>query len=228
MEQFTIGSATVDYSQDSGGVFFYRFELENFVSGNDSDFEVLAETLNQVENSTIDSTGRIRCPRHPEAVMMRRFYNPMRQVEIDECPACGGIWLDSGELCRVRQSKVAATPEKLGEAISRAVASAYVADAGSDSRNNPMNAQIANHRVPAICAAVAAVVLSLVVSADLQFRVVAHALVALAALWWPWFFVWDVPRRLHMRPAPIDYVYVFGWGSMLLAYGIAAYDLALN
>ena len=30
--------------------------------------------------------------------MLRRFYSPLHVVEIDECPGCGGIWLDAGEL----------------------------------------------------------------------------------------------------------------------------------
>jgi len=34
--------------------------------------------------------------------MMRHFFSVKRQVEIDECPSCGGIWLDSGELGQIR------------------------------------------------------------------------------------------------------------------------------
>jgi Zn-finger nucleic acid-binding protein len=35
--------------------------------------------------------------------MRRRYYSATKQeVEIDECPACGGIWLDSGELEAIR------------------------------------------------------------------------------------------------------------------------------
>ena len=30
--------------------------------------------------------------------MLRRFYSPLHAVEIDECPGCGAIWLDTGEL----------------------------------------------------------------------------------------------------------------------------------
>ena len=34
--------------------------------------------------------------------MLRRFYSPKQQIEIDECAMCGGIWLDYGELSRIR------------------------------------------------------------------------------------------------------------------------------
>jgi len=33
---------------------------------------------------------------------MRRFFSAKRAIAIDECPTCAGIWLDSGELQRIR------------------------------------------------------------------------------------------------------------------------------
>jgi Zn-finger nucleic acid-binding protein len=34
--------------------------------------------------------------------MMRHFFSVKREVEVDECAACAGIWLDAGELKRIR------------------------------------------------------------------------------------------------------------------------------
>lgn len=34
--------------------------------------------------------------------MMRHFHSIKKEVEVDECPNCGGFWLDSGELGRIR------------------------------------------------------------------------------------------------------------------------------
>jgi hypothetical protein len=34
--------------------------------------------------------------------MMRRFSSARREVAVDECPGCGGFWLDQGELLRIR------------------------------------------------------------------------------------------------------------------------------
>jgi Zn-finger nucleic acid-binding protein len=35
-------------------------------------------------------------------VMMRHFFSVKRQVAVDECPSCGGYWLDVGELAAIR------------------------------------------------------------------------------------------------------------------------------
>ena len=34
--------------------------------------------------------------------MIRHFYSAKQEVEVDECPKCGGFWLDQGELRRIR------------------------------------------------------------------------------------------------------------------------------
>ena len=34
--------------------------------------------------------------------MQQHFFSIKRKVEIDECPGCGGIWLDAGELSELR------------------------------------------------------------------------------------------------------------------------------
>jgi Zn-finger nucleic acid-binding protein len=34
--------------------------------------------------------------------MMRHFFSIKKQVEIDECAGCAGIWLDTGELSEIR------------------------------------------------------------------------------------------------------------------------------
>jgi Zn-finger nucleic acid-binding protein len=37
--------------------------------------------------------------------LKRRMFSPKVAVEIDECPACGGFWLDAGELQQIRLTK---------------------------------------------------------------------------------------------------------------------------
>ena len=41
------------------------------------------------------------CPRCPELVLERKWFSDKKQVEIDQCPKCGGIWLDAGEFTRI-------------------------------------------------------------------------------------------------------------------------------
>ena len=59
--------------------------------------------MEKYRNDNFDPARRLRSPRHPEVVMLRRFFSAKRQIEIDECPRCGGIWLDAGELAMIRK-----------------------------------------------------------------------------------------------------------------------------
>lgn len=34
--------------------------------------------------------------------MMRHFFSVKKEVEIDTCAGCAGVWLDTGELARIR------------------------------------------------------------------------------------------------------------------------------
>jgi len=36
-------------------------------------------------------------------VMMKHFFSAKREVEIDDCPSCGGVLLDKGELAAIRK-----------------------------------------------------------------------------------------------------------------------------
>jgi len=58
--------------------------------------------------ATVDPAKRRRCPRCPDSVLMRHFSSATRAVAIDECPTCGGLWLDSGELEQIRAEQVSA------------------------------------------------------------------------------------------------------------------------
>jgi hypothetical protein len=81
---------------------------------------------------------------------------------------------------------------------------------------------------PAVAVATAiAIALSFAAPFPIRGEIIIHALGAAITLWWPWFWVWDVPRKLHMQPAPIEYVYVFGWGAMVIACIRGFYHLAV-
>ena len=47
-------------------------------------------------------TGKRTCPRCEGQKLGRHWFSVARQVEVDECPACGGDWLDHGELEKIR------------------------------------------------------------------------------------------------------------------------------
>lgn len=42
------------------------------------------------------------CPRCKDVKMRKHFWSVKAQVEIDECDKCKGIWLDDGELEKIR------------------------------------------------------------------------------------------------------------------------------
>jgi Zn-finger nucleic acid-binding protein len=37
--------------------------------------------------------------------LKRHFFSAKRKVEVDQCPNCGGYWLDAGELAAIRAEK---------------------------------------------------------------------------------------------------------------------------
>ncbi len=43
---------------------------------------------------------------------MRHFFSPTRAVTIDECPVCGGIWLDHGEFERIHAEQAFSPDER--------------------------------------------------------------------------------------------------------------------
>jgi len=44
-----------------------------------------------------------KCPKCDNITMMQHFFSVKREVTIDECPNCAGVWLDVGELRQIRK-----------------------------------------------------------------------------------------------------------------------------
>lgn len=103
LKEVEIDGVKVDISEACGGVWFDNYELKKFDEVHESAGEKLAELMKKYKSDTIDLNKRLNSPRHPEVVMMRRYYSSKRQIQIDECPRCGGIWLDAGELTQLRE-----------------------------------------------------------------------------------------------------------------------------
>ena len=96
------GSVTVGVCLGGcGGIWFDNFELQKL----DEPHELAGQMLVNIkkrEDIQIDYSQRRKCPRC-NIVMMRHFFSPRRRVEVDECPSCGGFWLDAGELALIRE-----------------------------------------------------------------------------------------------------------------------------
>ena len=90
----------LDVSEHSGGIWFDHFELNKFTDPQSAAGRKLVEHIEKfsVRISNETAQERLNCPVDHDIVMMRRFYSPKMRIQIDECPECGGIWLDPGEL----------------------------------------------------------------------------------------------------------------------------------
>lgn len=121
LQEVTVSDVTVDVCKDGcGGIWFDNFELKKFDEPHESAGQELLD-IERDETIVIDHTKRRNCPKCDDVVMMRHFFSVKMEVEVDECPNCGGFWLDAGELENIRNlfssedEKKAATEEYLSE-----------------------------------------------------------------------------------------------------------------
>ena len=102
LQEMSVADVTVDVCKKGcGGIWFDNFELQKFDEAHESAGEaLLAIETNQSIN--LDRTKRLKCPKCDDVVMARHFFSVKRQVQVDECPGCASVWLDAGELGKIR------------------------------------------------------------------------------------------------------------------------------
>ncbi|MBN8548646.1 MAG: zf-TFIIB domain-containing protein [Deltaproteobacteria bacterium] len=109
LKEVTAGDIQVDVCHGGcGGIWFDDGELDQF----DEQSEIAAEVLLKEENgATVKTDGKSlrHCPRCENEVLVRQFFDPKNQVEINQCWKCCGIWLDRGELATIRSQFKTAT-----------------------------------------------------------------------------------------------------------------------
>jgi Zn-finger nucleic acid-binding protein len=121
LTEVQVGSLVVDVCQGGcGGIWFDAFELQRV----DEDKEVAGERLLNIqrdERIQVDPTRKRDCPRCAGVKLKRHFFSPKRRVEVDECPSCGGYWLDAGELAQIRleKSQAATAPSTISSDVIR-------------------------------------------------------------------------------------------------------------
>jgi len=115
LQTITVADVSVEVCKGGcGGLWFDSYELQKF----DEPHEAAGEALLDVprdEKIKVDHTRKHNCPKCDNIVMLRRFFNVKRQVEIDECPRCAGVWLDSGELGTIRKTHM--SPQEMEKAV---------------------------------------------------------------------------------------------------------------
>lgn len=115
------GGMTLDICYGGcGGIWFDATELDRITAQ-------AATTLHSIWSvpvSNVKLTEPRMCPRHPGQVLERKWFSDSKQVEIDQCPQCGGIWLDAGEFSQIFKETQGATvaPPKWAAAIAEAAA----------------------------------------------------------------------------------------------------------
>ena len=111
-----VGNVFVDVCQGGcGGIWFDAFELQRMDDTHEAGEPLLH--LKRNENVLVDFNRKRDCPRCEGIKLHRHFFSAQRKVQVDQCPNCGGYWLDAGELEQIRQERAgSAAIEKAQEA----------------------------------------------------------------------------------------------------------------
>ncbi|HMP83884.1 MAG TPA: zf-TFIIB domain-containing protein [Verrucomicrobiota bacterium] len=120
LTEMKFGGVTVDACNGGcAGIWFDAFELQKV----DEHKEVPGEHLLRIQRDPalkVDLSRRRECPRCDGVKLKRHFFSAKKRVEVDQCPSCGGYWLDDGELEKIRQEKhvTAKVAEASGKGLS--------------------------------------------------------------------------------------------------------------
>lgn len=105
LSPFQVGNVTVDVCQGGcGGIWFDAFELQRV----DDQAEAAGEAMLQIAKDPkiqVDPARKRSCPKCDGIKLKKHYFSAQRRIEVDECPNCGGYWLDAGELAQIRQEK---------------------------------------------------------------------------------------------------------------------------
>jgi Zn-finger nucleic acid-binding protein len=102
LTEIQVGDLQVDVCQGGcGGIWFDVFELQRVDEADEAAGEALLQ-VRRDEHVHVDPARKRQCPRCPDVKLHRHFFSAKRRVEVDQCPNCGGYWLDAGELAQIR------------------------------------------------------------------------------------------------------------------------------
>ena len=112
LQQKTIEGVQIDSCYVCEGIWFDHGELKK-VLRNDSFGGDFTKLIN-LDNSQYDGeeikelkkqvdTMNGKCPCCADVLLVRQLYKPNPAVNVDACPHCKGIWLDGGEIQRLRK-----------------------------------------------------------------------------------------------------------------------------
>ncbi|HET7876040.1 MAG TPA: zf-TFIIB domain-containing protein [Methylomirabilota bacterium] len=101
LSRMTANGVAVDVCKTRcGGIWFDGFEVRKFDEPTEPAGDLLAVT--RARGAKADANRARMCPSCVSVRLHRHFWSVKRQVAVDECPQCGGYWLDGGELLAIR------------------------------------------------------------------------------------------------------------------------------
>ena len=102
LRSMNAGGVNVDVCSDGcGGIWFDQYEFKKFDEPNEVAGAALLDVWRDPD-VRVDTSRRYRCTKCPDSVLMRHFSSAKQAVVVDECPTCAGVWLDLGELRKIR------------------------------------------------------------------------------------------------------------------------------
>ncbi|MBL8024661.1 MAG: zf-TFIIB domain-containing protein [Elusimicrobia bacterium] len=118
LTEMTVSGLKVDVCKAGcHGVWLDNYEIEKVDEAHESAGEQLLDFTHNPQNNVDPSASR-KCPQCQDVVMQRFFFSVRKEVEIDDCPKCGGTWLDANELSAIRSSyKTKEDRENAGKAL---------------------------------------------------------------------------------------------------------------
>jgi uncharacterized protein len=117
------GNVAVDVCRHGcGGVWFDNFELKRI----DGDGAAALNFVGRNPDLHLVDSGKRTCPRCEDQPMFRRYFSRKKSVQIDECPNCGGVWLDAGEFGTIHEEQSPEQPGRIDLALTISAAVAVV------------------------------------------------------------------------------------------------------
>jgi Zn-finger nucleic acid-binding protein len=89
----------LDKCHQCDGIWFDHGELKKLIALKQTNVEQRLESdYGNPSVSVGETKGFMRCPRCDDGRLQKCIYSYLRQVEIDRCEECFGMWLDKHEL----------------------------------------------------------------------------------------------------------------------------------
>ena len=97
-----------------GGMWFDSYEIKNFNEQNENIDEIIA-AIEGKQFAKVDQTIRRFCP-VCNTIMAKKNSSINKDIQIDECLACGGKFLDNGELQAIRSEHASESERRVAMA----------------------------------------------------------------------------------------------------------------